>query len=225
MPTILSRSKVSAAVQDYLKRCYRLEKSNDGKVSISMLAKAMNVSAPSATNMVKRLASLNLVKRRSDGKIKLSPQGNTLALEVIRHHRLLETFLVNEMGMDWAEAHEEAEILEHYISERFEALLDKRLSKPTRDPHGEPIPSLAGAVPKQKLKPILECVEQENITIQEIQSRDPAMLNFLQAHKLTPGTKIRIEEFSPFDGPVLLKVGKKTQAIGRNVAKCIYSRA
>src|SRR3990167_3584078 len=112
-------SDVTPAVQDYLKTCYRLSAEGE-PVSVSKLAGEMGVAPPSVTNMLKRMEGLSLVKRTRGGKVTLTSQGRRVALEVIRHHRLLETFLVREMGMDWSEAHKEAEVLEHYISERLE---------------------------------------------------------------------------------------------------------
>lgn len=131
---------VSPAMQDYLKACYRLQQQRDDQpVSLVQLANALDIAPPSVTNMVKRLADLRLMKRVRGG-VELTMQGYGVALEVVRHHRLLETFLVNELGMEWKEAHVEAEVLEHYISERLEMLLAKRMQEPTHDPQGKPIP-------------------------------------------------------------------------------------
>ena len=214
--------RVSAAIQDYVKCCYRLEKRLNRFISLSELAKAMEVAPPSATNMVKRMEGLGLIKKTKT-KLQLTKAGTNLALEVIPHHRLLETFLVNEMGMNWAEAHEEAEILEHYISERFEALLDKRLAQPSHDPHGEPIPAKNGKLKEQNLKSLLEYPEKSKLVIGQVQSRNCEMLEYLQKHNLTPGTKIQIQTIAPFDGPISLKVNNKITHIGQKAAHCIFA--
>lgn len=130
---------ISPAMQDYLKACHRLQQREDQPVSLVQLAGALEIAPPSVTNMVKRLGELRLMKRVRGGVV-LTTAGHSVALEVVRHHRLLETFLVNELGMDWAEAHSEAEVLEHYISERLEAIIAKRMHEPTHDPQGKPIP-------------------------------------------------------------------------------------
>lgn len=214
--------ETSVAVQDYVKRCYRLENRLSRPVSLSELAKSMEVSAPSVTNMVKRLEQMKFVKRNAGNKLSLTTKGNALALEVIRHHRLLETFLINELGMDWAEAHEEAEVLEHYISERFEALLNARLAEPSHDPHGEPIPTLDGTIQDRELRALLEFERGNRVTIGEIHSRDPNMLDYLQKNGFIPGQKVEICDVAPFEGPLTLKIGRKISYVGRLAAASVY---
>lgn len=211
---------VSPAMQDYLKCCYRLGETG-GVVSMSRLAEALDVAAPSVTNMVKRLEKLHLVRRDPAGAVVLTSRGQALALEVIRHHRLLETFLVNELGMEWAEAHREAEVLEHHISERLEALLDQRLAKPTSDPHGEPIPSVNGAMPARKPPSLLDHHVDDVIIIERVEAQDIALLQYLQDHDLVPGARVRIVDIAPFNGPIALDVNDHVHYVSRDVAACI----
>ncbi len=212
----------SPAIQDYLKLCYQLGRSHDGEVSMSQLAQALNVRAPSVTNMVKRLEELKLMKRTPKGLVRLTTRGEMIALEVIRHHRLLETFLVNTLGMDWAEAHKEAEVLEHYISERFETLIDKYLANPKHDPHGEPIPSRDGKIPLSMPPTLLLQSEGSTCRIAQVKSRDPAMLEYLQCRGLMPGVTLTIKAIEPFNGPLVIHTGHHTEHISREVAHCIY---
>lgn len=213
--------EVSPAVQDYLKTCHRLSQQAPSALSTSRLAEAMNVSPPSVTNMIKRMEGLKLVKRGSAGKITLTHHGQAVALEVIRHHRLLETFLVNELGMEWAEAHKEAEVLEHYISERLEALLDQRMARPVSDPHGEPIPRRDGSLPQRAYATLLEQPLGSRLEIAQVTSQDPTLLKYLQDHQLTPGRRVVLKEIAPFNGPVALAIGRKVSHISREVAACI----
>ncbi|MBI4367721.1 MAG: metal-dependent transcriptional regulator [Deltaproteobacteria bacterium] len=211
---------VSPAIQDYLKACYRLAEER-APVTMTRLAAALDVAAPSVTNMVKRMEGLRLVRRESESGIALTAHGRAVALEVIRHHRLLETFLVNELGMDWADAHKEAEVLEHYISERLEALLDKRLARPASDPHGEPIPRIDGKVAERRPPSLLDHPVDSIVTIARVESQEPDLLHYLQEHGLVPGAKVRIAGIAPFNGPVAVEVGRRAHHISREVAACI----
>lgn len=222
-PAINIASAYSPAIQDYLKACFRLARANAGSaVAASQLATALDVAAPSVTSMLKRLEKLRLIHRAPAGKVMLTAKGQSIALEVIRHHRLLETFLVEELGMDWAAAHLEAEVLEHHISERLETLIDQRLAGPTRDPHGEPIPSRNGAMPSIQLPSLLELPAKGTVHIRQIRTQDPALLAYLQQHGLTPGTRIRIQEIAPFGGPLVIHIGRQIHHIGRDAAACVF---
>lgn len=221
MDTILSRENISASIQDYVKNAYKISQ-QDENITVSKLSRALSVSLPSTTNMIKRLVDLNLMKKNRGGKIKLTEKGELLALEVIRHHRLLETFFIDVLGMDWADAHEEAEILEHYISERLEQLIDRKLAQPKHDPHGEPIPTRSGSLKQKNLLNLLDIPVKEKFRIAEIHSSQAEMLSYLQNNKLLPGTELIISEIAPFDGPVKLEMGKQTYFIGQAAARCIY---
>ncbi len=213
----------SPAIQDYLKACYRLMQSECGSVAVSQLAETLRVAPPSVTNMMKRLEGMKLVRRTSDARVQLTKSGEAVALEVIRHHRLLETFLIQELGMEWAEAHQEAEVLEHYISERLEHLIDQRLERPRSDPHGEPIPRKDGTIALVRHRPLLSQPINTPLVIQQVATQDTALLQYLQDHDLTPGATVRIREVAPFNGPLALEVGRQCHHISREVAQCIYA--
>ncbi len=188
---------------------------------MSQLATAMGVAPPSVTTMVRRMEKLGLVKRDSASRLELTTCGRGIALEVIRHHRLLETFLIGELGMDWADAHREAEVLEHYISERLEAVLDDRLDRPTNDPHGEPIPTSNGYVSPSHHLPLLQLPVGSIATITQVETQDPELLEYLQQHKLVPNQRLRLLELAPFNGPVVLSIDGTLHYISRDVADCI----
>lgn len=217
-----SAADFSPAIQDYLKACYRISRNHDGSASTSQLATELAVAAPSVTNMVKRLGRLRLVKRVREGRIALTAEGQSIALEVVRHHRLLETFLVEELGMDWADAHQEAEVLEHYISERLEALLDKRLATPKHDPHGEPIPTKSGKIPHASYISLINIESGDKVIIRQVRSQNPELLTYLQQSKLTPGTTITLKQIAPFGGSLEINIAKQTIHVGREAAECIY---
>lgn len=219
-PAPIPAADVSPAIQDYLKACYRLHEAG-GAVTVTRVAAAMAVAPPSVTNMVKRMERLRLVRRVDDGGIGLTAQGRAVALEVIRHHRLLETFLVNELGMEWAEAHKEAEVLEHYISERLEAVLDRRMARPVSDPHGEPIPTPSGSMRERRLPSLLEHGEGTTIRIERVETQDAVLLQYLQDHGLVPGARVRIADIAPFNGPMALEVDRRVHHVSREVAACI----
>lgn len=210
-------------MQDYLKVCYRLSQESPDPVTTSKLASALSVAPPSVTNMVTRLVDQGLARRNRSGHITLSKRGLSVALEIIRHHRLLETFLVEQLGMDWASAHEEAEVLEHYISERLEHLIDKHMGHPKRDPHGEPIPCLSGRVQEgsQGSLPLLELCEGAKAIIQQVAAQDTEILRYLEQEGLTPGTKIQLIQILPFDGPLCLAIKERRIHLGQTVAACI----
>lgn len=217
-------ASVSTSMQDYLKACYQLSRKPGGIVTMSKLASHLHVSAPSVTNMVKKLQKQELLTKSDEGALLLTSRGTAIALEMVRHHRLLETFLINELGMDWADAHREAEVLEHYISETLENLLDKYMERPKHDPQGEPIPSKAGKVPGELPPSLLDFEEDSTIEILQVRSQDPALLKYLQERELVPGTIITIRNIGPFNGPIAIGVKRKTHHISRDVAACIYGQ-
>ncbi|MBI2343409.1 MAG: metal-dependent transcriptional regulator [Deltaproteobacteria bacterium] len=213
---------VSPAIQDYLKCCYQLADPTGQGVAMVQVAEALRVTAPSVTNMVKRLEDLRLLRRTPHGRLILTVRGEGIALEVIRHHRLLETFLVDTLGMGWGEAHKEAEILEHYISEHLEQLIDSHLANPRRDPHGEPIPRRDGLLPHRTSATLLEAPCNTPLRIVQLRSQDPTMLRYLEETRLHPGARITLREIAPFNGALAVRIGRETRHISRDVAACIF---
>lgn len=213
----------SQSVEDYLKAIYKLENEGKDGVSNSRLSEEMNVAGASVTNMVKRLSKMGLVNYESYYGSRLTDAGEKIALEIIRHHRLLELYLTEMMGYSWDEVHDEAEKLEHHISEQFEDRIAELLNDPQFDPHGDPIPGKDGKMPEIHLFSLMEIKENTPCVISRVKNQDPDLLRYLEERNLIPGVKIEIIKREPFDGPVQISVENEREvAIGANVASDIY---
>ncbi|MGD8427314.1 MAG: metal-dependent transcriptional regulator [Balneolaceae bacterium] len=212
---------LSQAVEDYLKAIYTLEVEGNG-ASTTKIAESLGVSSASATNMVKRLAKMGLVDYESYKGATLTKSGQKIALEIIRHHRLLELYLLEVMGYSWDEVHEEAEKLEHHISERFEDKIAKLLDDPTHDPHGDPIPTKEGLMPKMNARPLIEAEPDREYLVSRVKDQDPELLRYFEKIGLLPGIKVKIKEKAPFKGPITLLLEGSEQVIGFEMAKNIF---
>lgn len=212
---------LSQSVEDYLKAIYKLEAEGKG-ASTTKIAEAMEVSSASATNMIKRLSGMGLVEHQSYKGASLTDSGKKIALEIIRHHRLLELYLLEVLGYSWDEVHDEAEKLEHHISERFEDKIAELLDNPTHDPHGDPIPTKEGLMPEMEAKPLIEMDEAQSLIISRVKDQDPELLRYLEKLGLLPGTKVEIKEKAPFEGPLTLTIEDREQVIGHDVARNIF---
>src|SRR6056297_2647080 len=212
---------LSQSVEDYLKAIYKLETDEKG-ASTTRIAEALDVSSASATNMVKRLSKMGLVNYQSYKGASLTASGRKIALEIIRHHRLLELYLLEVMGYSWDEVHDEAEKLEHHISERFEDRIAQLLDDPTHDPHGDPIPTKDGLIPEMDVEPLVEGEKEQEYIVSRVKDQDPELLRYLEKIGLLPGIKVRIKEKAPFDGPVTILVENDEQVIGNDMAKNIF---
>ncbi len=212
---------LSQAVEDYLKTIYKLESEEKG-ASTTRVADSLDVSSASATNMIKRLAKMGLVDYQSYKGANLTEAGRKIALEIIRHHRLLELYLLEVMGYSWDEVHDEAEKLEHHISEQFEDKIAELLDNPTHDPHGDPIPSKDGIMPEMKDGSLVDAEEGHHYLVSRVKNQDPELLRYLEKIGMLPGTKLRVKEKGPFKGPITLDVEENEQVIGREVAEHIY---
>jgi DtxR family Mn-dependent transcriptional regulator len=211
--------QTSASVQDYLKTIYSL--AQNGPVTTTALASRMQVTPASVTAMVKRLAGQDLLHHRRYHEIELTERGCELALEVIRHHRLLEAYLHKALGMSWDKVHEEAEVLEHVLSEELEDRIAELLGHPTHDPHGDPIPPKKGTHTEMRYVPLAE-FEPAPATVERVSDRDPDALRYFEQLGMVPGRCIEVESHDPFGGPVWVRVGRKRHAIGRALAATIY---
>lgn len=198
--------RVTHAMEDYLKAVYRLQESN-AQVTTHQLTEALGVTGPSVTNMVKRLASLRLLRHSPYRGVELTESGEKVALEIVRHHRLLELYLSETLGVPWDAVHAEAERLEHHLSDDLEDRMDSALGFPTRDPHGDPIPARDGSVATVSDIAMLDLVAGSIATITRVSDRDPEQLRYLGELGLRPGARVRIMEQLPFDGPIRLTVG------------------
>ena len=170
---------LSQSVEDYLKVIYVLESEGSGATT-NNIAEMMEVSSASVTNMLKRLAGLNLIEHKSYKGAKLTDAGRKIALEILRHHRLLELYLKEIMGYSWDEVHDEAEKLEHHISEQFEDKIAELLNHPTHDPHGDPIPSKDGVMPDMASLALSEAETDEPYVIGRVKDQDPELLRYLE---------------------------------------------
>jgi DtxR family Mn-dependent transcriptional regulator len=214
---------LTISIQDYLKQIYELTE-HGGSASTTALARKLNISAPSVTGMVQKLASAEpaLVEYQKHQGVTLTKAGRKAALEVIRHHRLLEAWLVQTLGYSWDEVHEEAERLEHVISEDFEQRIAAAMGHPIRDPHGELIPTedlvmpLDDSVPLSALRP-----KQEGI-IQRVNASDPDLLRHLEDLRLIPGVTVKVVDYSPYDHNITVKVGRRTNVLGLNITNKIF---
>ena len=208
---------LSVAVQDYLKAIYALESAGE-RVTTSALASRMHVSAPSATAMTKRLDELGLVERLAYRGVALTDAGRTNALEVLRHHRLLERYLVDRLGLSLDEVHAEAELLEHALSEELEARIDEELGYPTHDPHGDPIPDSELRLTHAEDRTLLELEPGARVSIARVPDDDPALLRYLGTLGLVPGSRLELVARAPFDGPVTVRTDRGEHAISRDLA-------
>jgi len=214
---------VTKSAQDYLKRIYELTE-NGALASTNDLARELDIKPASVTGMIQKLAAEKpaLVEYQKHQGVTLTPTGKRAALEVIRHHRLLETWLVQTLGYSWDEVHEEAERLEHVISEDFERRIAAALGNPTRDPHGELIPTADLKMPLDDTTPLSSLRPNQTATIQRVLAADPDLLRHLDSLGLTPGIEIEVTEYSAFDNNLTVKVGRKSNVLGLNITTKIF---
>lgn len=212
---------LSQSIEDYLKAIFTLQSEGE-RASTTKIAASLEVSSASATNMIKRLSEMGLVDYQSYKGSKLTTSGKKIALEIIRHHRLLELYLLEVMGYSWDEVHDEAEKLEHHISEQFEDKIANLLDDPTHDPHGDPIPSKEGIMPQMDAQPLIEAEPNQEYILSRVKDQDPELLRYLEKIGMLPGIKIKLKEKAPFNGPLTLLVEHEEQAIGHDVAKNIF---
>jgi DtxR family Mn-dependent transcriptional regulator len=209
---------VSAASQDYVKAVYVLESRSGESVGTTALAERLAVSPASASAMVRKLADAGLVEHTRYRGVRLTKRGRLVALEVVRHHRLLETFLVQELGMSWDRVHAEAEVLEHVLSEALEQRIAEKLGHPARDPHGDPIPSAELEVDEQPTERLEDLPAGTRGRFVRVSDADPAMLSYLAELGIAPGDVFEVLERQPFGGPLAVRFGDHTHTIGGGLA-------
>lgn len=212
---------VGAAVQDYLKAIFKLA-DPEGLVSPSAVAERLEVSPAAVSKMVKRLTEMSLVRPESNHRIGLTPAGEKIALEVIRHHRLLEAYLMEALGYTWDQVDVEAEKLEHVISEEFEDRIDAFLGHPTHDPHGDPIPTRDGRIEDAVHPTVAEMEPGEEAVIRRVSDRDPAMLRYMGNLGLYPDTPIQMVGKEPYGGPLRVRLSGAEHVIGRELADNLF---
>ena len=211
---------ISSAVEDYAKAIYALERSGDA-VSTNALAARLGVTPASASGMVKRLCELGLVEHEPYRGVSLTDEGRRVALEVMRHHRLLELYLVQSLGVPWDRVHAEAEVLEHVLSDELEELIAAKLGNPTRDPHGDPIPTRELTIDEQPTQALTDLEAGARGTFTRISDSDPDMLRFLAERGIAPGATFEVIDKQPFDGPLFVRFADQVHVLGGGLARAM----
>jgi DtxR family Mn-dependent transcriptional regulator len=212
----------SPAVEDYCKAIFTLESRAEEPVATNPLAERLGLTPGSVSAMLKRLGEIGLIEHHPYRGVRLTEEGRRVALEVIRHHRLLELFLAETLEMPWDRVHAEAEVLEHVISEELEQLIAEALGHPTIDPHGDPIPSAELELHELETFPLERLQEGDGGVFVRVSDADPEMLRFLSTHGIAPGDRLYVRERQPFGGPLLVAFGQgegaREHAIGGRLA-------
>ncbi|HET7465532.1 MAG TPA: metal-dependent transcriptional regulator [Candidatus Dormibacteraeota bacterium] len=215
------RGAFTRSQEDYLKALYHLH-GDQRPVPTRELAQRLGISSPSVSEMVVRLSAQGLVEHDRYRGQQLTREGRKVALELVRHHRLLEMFLVEVLGYTWDEVHEEAERLEHVISERMEARIFELLGRPELDPHGHAIPSLAGKVRPLSERALSECAPGEKVRVQGVSDEDPALLRELERRGLVPGARLEVAAASEFESPVECRIKGRRVSIPLGLARAVF---
>jgi DtxR family Mn-dependent transcriptional regulator len=197
---------LTSVAQDYLKVIWTAQEWSADKVSTKMLAERLGVSASTVSESIRRLADQGLVDHEKYGAVTLTEAGRHAALAVVRRHRLMETFLVRELGYSWDEVHDEAEILEHAVSDRLLDRIDAKLGHPTRDPHGDPIPAADGRVPTPPARQLSQCQDGEAGTVARISDADPEMLRYFDQVGISLDSRLRVLARRDFAGMISVAV-------------------
>lgn len=208
----------SKSVEDFLKAVFTLQQQTE-RVSTNTLRDALNITAPSVTDMAQRLVAAGLVDYQKYRGVVLTDAGRDIALKVIRRHRLIELYLVRELGYALREVHAEAERLEHAVSDHFVEALARKLGDPELDPHGDPIPSAEGVIAQLELRPLSEIETGIEATIARLKTSDPQMLQHMLDRGFILEARVKVVERDPFDGPLTVRIDGKRRVIGHQVAE------
>ncbi len=211
----------SPAVEDYCKAVYTLEIRAEEPVSTNALAERLELTTGSVSGMLKKLDELGLISHVPYRGVRLTPEGRRVALEVIRHHRLLELYLAEALHMPWDRVHDEAEVLEHVLSDELEELIAAKLGHPTIDPHGDPIPSAELELEEHPTRSLESLEPGEEGTFVRVSDSDPAMLRYLDEQGILPGGHIEVLERQPFGGPLLVSVDGCEHMLGGKLPRAM----
>ncbi len=217
MPTL----ETTAAVEDYAKAIYALELRQASPVTTNAVADRLGVTPASASAMVKRLGELGLARHQPYRGVALTEEGRRVALEVIRHHRLLELYLVQRLGVPWDRVHEEAEVLEHVLSEALEERISESLGHPTHDPHGDPIPTRELEIDEGPRTSLQALEPGDRAWLARVSDSDPDMLRFLAERGIAPGVELEVIDKHPFGGPLFVQVGGAVHVLGGRLAQAM----
>jgi DtxR family Mn-dependent transcriptional regulator len=226
MPGALNKGRAvdietTEAVEDYVKAIYSLQHGREDAVSTSALAERLEVTPGSASGMVKKLAGLGLVDHVPYRGVILTDLGRRLALEVLRHHRLLELYLTEAFGMPWDQIHAEAERLEHVLSEELEDLIASKLGDPTVDPHGDPIPGRDGSIDEPETRSLADLSKGDLAVFLRVSDSNPDMLRYLADREIRPGAALEVTDKQPFGGPLFVTIAGGRHAIGGALARAM----
>jgi DtxR family transcriptional regulator, Mn-dependent transcriptional regulator len=213
---------LSAPIQDYAKAVYALERrEGGGAVSTTDLAERLGVTPGSVSAMVRKLAEVGLIEHEPYRGVRLTAEGRRVALEVLRHHRLIELFLAEELGMPWDRVHAEAEVLEHALSEELEQLISARLGNPTVDPHGDPIPTAELSIEERQSCSLDELPVGAVGRFVRVSDSDAAMLRYLVDQGIALGDRLEVSGRQPFGGPVFVRFGERELPLGGKLARAM----
>jgi DtxR family transcriptional regulator, Mn-dependent transcriptional regulator len=212
---------ISASLQDYAKAVYALETRKGAAVSTNDLAERLGVTPGSVSAMLRKLSEVGLVEHEPYHGVRLTDQGRRVALEVLRHHRLIELFLADELGMSWDRVHAEAEVLEHVLSEDLERLIAARLGDPTVDPHGDPIPTEEFGIEERQTHSLNELEPGAAGRFVRVSDTDPEMLRYLAEHGIALGARLEVVDRQPFGGPVFVRFGEREHPLGGGLARAM----
>jgi DtxR family Mn-dependent transcriptional regulator len=211
--------RTNEGAENYAKAIYHLQGRGTDAVHTNAVAERLGVTPASASAMLKRLAEEGLVDYEPYHGARLTNRGERVALETIRHHRLIELFLAEVLGMPWDRVHAEAEVLEHHISEELEELIAEKLGQPALDPHGDPIPDRDLAIDAGDSVPLDELDAGEMGTFVRVSDSDAAMLRFLAEREIQPGVPLEVKGREPFGGPVMVEIAGRTHPLGAELAR------
>jgi DtxR family Mn-dependent transcriptional regulator len=211
----------TAAVEDYAKAIYALQTQRGGAVNTNAIAERLGVTPASASNMAKKLSGLGLVEHVPYKGVRLTDAGERVALEVLRHHRLLELYLAENLDVPWDRVHDEAEVLEHVLSEELEELIACKLGDPTHDPHGDPIPTRELQIEEGETSSMQSLEPGARGTFVRISDSDPEMLRYLADQGIAPGDDFEIVDKQPFEGPVSARFGGRVHVLGGGLARAM----
>ncbi|MFQ6616275.1 MAG: metal-dependent transcriptional regulator [Fidelibacterota bacterium] len=213
---------ISQSIEDYVKTIYHLQLEKE-KVTTKAISEEMGISSASVTGMVKKLASMDILTHTPYRETALTSRGEKIALQMIRRHRLLESFLKEVLGYPLDRVHDEAERLEHVISEEFVERMDDVLGNPSTDPHGSPIPNPQGEMLEQDLFPLLDLESGQSAVVLRVSHRDPDKLRYMEKTGILPGTNLTVLDRRPFKGPMMIQIGdEKKEMIGHEIARQIW---
>jgi len=212
---------LTRSVEDYLKSVFHLT-SQGGFATTSDIAEMLEVAPPSVSGMMKRLSETGLIEHVPYRGVQLTPQGRRAALQMIRRHRILESYLTSKLGFDWGDVHVEAERLEHAVSEKLIERMAEALGEPRYDPHGAPIPTAALEIEEAELVTLADMRVGAAVVLRQVGDEKPDRLRYLAEQGLTPGTRMAVVERQPFNGPTTVRVGMETRVVGQELAGLLW---